>query len=136
MDINTTQILKDTGENFLQNGVYDILKFTILFILYKVFERLYLKSEWGDWEVRVYKNYSNDKEALVTRKLSIQSAKQLHQDEGEMSRYLKGLVSPFAMLTLDIVSEEAKEKGLYKVEDKKIIIDLSKNSPKKNVDIK
>ena len=116
-------------DSIIQNGLYDIVKFIIAFIIYQVlYEKVYLPRKWGGWVVKVIDNMESDV-PRTKRKLSIHSARRIINDEGELSVYLKGLVSPFAKLTIDIASEEAKEIKLLIIDkkEKTIHIDLSKN---------
>ena len=126
MDSNIIGIMIDS---IIQNGLYDIVKFIIAFIIYQVlYEKVYLPRIWGGWVVKVIDNMESDV-PRTKRKLSIHSARRIINDEGELSVYLKGLVSPFAKLTIDIASEDAKEIKLLIIdkEEKTIHIDLSKN---------
>ncbi len=52
-------------------------------------------------------------------------------DKGEFSIYVKGIISPYAWLNIDIASEEAEKIRLVKIDPSKkiIIVDLSKNPP-------
>jgi hypothetical protein len=126
--MNLTGIVTDVVNNVSENGLYDILKFVILYFIYKGYEKWYLANKWGDWKVKIFKTLE-DTHPETERKLSIPSAKRIIEDEGERSIYLKGLVSPHAKLTIDIVSQDAKDKGLVNIDivKKVIIVDLSKN---------
>ncbi len=128
-DNNTT---KNIVDNVYQNGMYDVLKFTILFIVYKIFDILYTKKKWGGWSVEVYDDLSAN--PLARRTLSTISAKRVLTDVGDLSTFLKGVVSPFEYLNIDIVSEESKKIKLLDIDEKnkKMIIDISKNPKPKD----
>ena len=125
-----SQFLSIVRDNIIGNLAYDVFKFTIALILVKIiYEKLYMQIRWGNWKVII----KNQNKKLVERKLSPHVAKNIFDDEGEFSIYIKGIVSPYGWLNIDIASQEAKDKGLLVIDDnnRTITIDLSKNPSKK-----
>ena len=138
MDLNATSMMtKGVQEGIIAGFIYDVISLTIAFILVKIFyEKLYMKWKWGGWEIKVYNNIEKDnEEPLTIRNLSTHSAKRIVNDEGELSVYVKGIISPYARLTIDIASRNAIDIGLIDIgvkSKKKILIDLSKNPSEKD----
>ena len=128
--ITQAQILSFMQNNILGNLVYDVFKFIIaLIIVNLIYEKLYIKYKWGKWKVII----KNGNKTLLERKLSPYVAKKIFDDEGDFSIYIKGIVSPYGWLSIDIASQEAKNIKLLNIDNdnRTITIDLSKNPPKK-----
>jgi len=129
---------KGVYEGLLASFIYNIISIIVAFILVKFFyDKLYMKSKWGNWKIRVLN--SNDSSFQGTERiLRPHKAKEILQDEGVFSVYVKGVVaSTNSWLNTDIASEKAKELKLVKIDNKKreIVIDLA-NNPKKEKQIK
>ena len=125
-----SQFLSIVRDNIIGNLAYDVFKFTIALILVKIiYEKLYMQIRWGNWKVII----KNQNKKLVERKLSPHVTKNIFDDEGEFSIYIKGIVSPYGWLNIDIASQEAKNIKLLNIDNdnRTITIDLSKNPPKK-----
>ena len=85
------------------------------------------RRTYGGWKVVV----KNGDTILCTRPVGGRKAKEVMDDISTLSVFLKGIVSPFGWVNLDLVSDEAKNLGLFK-EDKKArewVIDLAHNPP-------
>jgi len=143
MDFNITEIMsKGVTEGVVAGFIYDVISLAIAFILVKFFyEKLLMKLMWGHWYVLVFKPNKEGKKVLVAkRKVSLQTAKKIFEDEGEFSIYVKGVVSSTnTWLNEDVASENAKDIKLTRIfkNQRKIVIDLSKNpSKEKNIDKK
>jgi len=124
-----SQFLSIVRDNIIGNLAYDVFKFTIALILVKIiYEKLYMQIRWGNWKVII----KNQNKKLVERKLSPHVAKKIFDDEGDFSIYIKGIVSPYGWLSIDIASQEAKNIKLLNIDNdnRTITIDLSKNPPK------
>ncbi len=118
--------LSQISNDFLSNTVYDIIKFIIGYLIARwLVDGLYMKWRWGNWRVLIV---DGDKE-LASRKITPTKAKTILKDDNDLAVYLKGVVSPHAWLGIDILSNEAKNTGLFTKDEneKKIIIDISKN---------
>jgi hypothetical protein len=135
MDLNTTGVMtQGVKEGIVAGFIYDVASLAIAFILVKIiYEKLYMKWKWGGWRVKICENSTDGGDVLVDRKLSIQAAKRILEDRGEFSIYVKGIVSPYAYLNIDIASDEAEEIGLIQrdIAGQEIVVDLSKNPPPK-----
>ena len=106
---------------------YDLFKIILGFIFAKViYEKVIMKIRWGGREVIVKK----DQKVLAHRELSPEVAKRIETDATDFSTYIKGVISPFVWLNIDVSSLEAKERGLVCKQGKVVTIDISKN-PKK-----
>ncbi len=128
--MNST-LLEMVRDNLMVNFIYDVLKFIVAFIIIKFFyETIYMKKRWGGWKVIILDE--NEKEVLE-RELSAIVAKRILGDLGDFSIYLKGIVSPYGFLNIDISSQKAIDLGLINQDEseKKIVINLSKNPKKK-----
>jgi len=84
-------------------------------------------KEWrhGGWRVRVMRN---DEEMILERAISPAKAKEILQEPANLSVFLKGVVSPYAIIRCDLIGE-GRERGLL-VEDKQgklLIINLARN---------
>ena len=124
MDSTVLEMIRD---NLMVNFIYDVLKFIVAFIIIKFFyETIYMKKRWGGWRVIILDE--NEKEVLE-RELSAIVTKRILGDLGDFSIYLKGIVSPYGFLNIDISSQKAIDLGLIKQDklEKKIVINLSKN---------
>jgi len=126
-----------TMENPIVQGVvsgfiYDIGSLLGAFLLYKViYEWFYIDWKWGYWNVHIV---DESGEEVVNRPISTQAAKRIFDDQGDFATYIKGIISPYAQINIDIVSQKAKDIGLIEVDTlrKDINIDLSKNPPRKS----
>ena len=93
-----------------------------------VVERL-KERRFGGWMVIV----RHGADELCRRPVGTKKAEEVLDDESSLSVFLKGVASPFGWLTIDLVSPEAAERGLLKVDhtQRRWVIDLAKNPPKK-----
>jgi len=116
------EILDNLGINLL----YDIFKMTLSFIFARYLYETYIMTWlWGGWRVIV----KNNQQIITERLISPATLKRINSDETDFSTYIKGLISPFEWLKIDILSMHAKTSGFIKQDKVKkvIIIDLSKN---------
>jgi hypothetical protein len=118
-------ISTDTILDVLKSAGGTILGIVVSFLFWKY-------QEWrryGGWKVVV----KNDQATLCVRPVGSRKVKEVMDDLSTLSVFLKGVVSPFGWLSLDLVSEEAKDRGLFyiSVKGRAWVIDLSKNPPKK-----
>ena len=81
------------------------------------------KHRFGGWRVTVIKP---DGDIGTVRPIGEQKTEEILDDITTMSVYLKGLVSPYGWLTIDLVTE-GQELGALKIDkaSKKITVDLS-----------
>lgn len=90
-----------------------------------------VRSRWdehlyGRWHVII----KNKKEIKVNRAISVRKAKEILDDPADLSVFLKGIVSPYALLNCDII-EEGDCRGLL-IRDsvnRQFIVDLDNNPP-------
>ncbi len=83
---------------------------------------------FGGWKVNVID--ANGRTHIIP--IGVKKSEEIQDDESTLRVFLKGLASPFGWINLDLLSQEAKEIGLF-VQDSKArayIIDLRKNPPK------
>lgn len=110
--------------NIVYDLVYDITKIIIGYIFAKIiYDKVIMKLKWGGREVIV----KNDQKVLVNRTLSPEVARRIETDATDFSVYIKGVVSPFAWLTVDVSSDKAESLGLVCRDGKRVTIDISKN---------
>ncbi len=131
MDINSTVIItKGVSEGILSGFLYDLLKMSLAFLIVKVvYDQWFMKWKWGGWKVLVYE----ENICMHEEEIASQSANRILNDRREFSVYIKGIVSPYAWLNLDVGSKDAEEKGLTERDskNKQIIINIDKNPRKK-----
>ena len=131
MDYNTIK------ESFFLSTGYDIAKFFVGYILSRViYEKYLLAWRWGGWELIVKRGDKTE----TTRKLSPEFAKRIRTDENEFSVFVKGVVSPYERLKIDICLPESRKIGLIHIPplnrfdrprtNRKIFVDISKNMTK------
>jgi putative protein kinase ArgK-like GTPase of G3E family len=78
------------------------------------------RRDYDGWRVKVIRTERNDKTGVdevvtkVDRPISIPKAKDIRTEPADLSVFLKGVVSPYAILTCDLI-DERKEKPEEKV---------------------
>jgi len=135
MDLNITGfITKGVSEGILAGFIYDIVSLSLAFILIKLFyEQIYMRLKWGNWKIKVFSSDESSDFEGTERILLPKKAKEIINDMGEFSIYVKGVVaSTNTWLNVDISSDKAKEIGLTKLDKTKreICIDVHKNPQK------
>jgi hypothetical protein len=103
-------------------------------------------KRYGGYSVRVLRTEwdqdkgSSEQRVKVDRPISVAKAKAILAESADLSVFLKGVVSPYAILFCDLIAElENKEKPeakkVLRLEGKTYIIDLDKNQqPSQNSD--
>lgn len=84
------------------------------------------EHRYGRWHVIIKKK----DEIKVNRAISVRKAKEILDEPADLSVFLKGVVSPYALLNCDIIGD-GKRLGLL-IQDsinRQFIIDLDKNPP-------
>lgn len=84
------------------------------------------ERRYGRWHVIIKKNG----EIKVNRAISVRKAKEILDEPADLSVFLKGVVSPYALLNCDIIGD-GERLGLL-IQDsihRQFIIDLDKNPP-------
>jgi hypothetical protein len=84
--------------------------------------------QYGRWHVIIKEN----EVIKVNRAISVRKAKEILDEPADLSVFLKGIVSPYALLNCDII-EEGECLGLL-IKDgvnRQFIVDLDKNPPRK-----
>jgi hypothetical protein len=116
--------LKDMLE-FILNSLLQELVVTIAGVLFALLiRRAYFNWRYGRWQVILRKG----DEIILTRLVSAEKARECLSDASDKAVFLKGIVSPYAHLTIDIVERGPKIDLL--LEDKRSrrwVIDLDKN---------
>jgi len=135
MDLNITGVIpKAVADSILAGFIYDIISLSAAFILIKLFyEKIFMKLRWGKWKIKVFSSDENSYFEGTERILLPKKAKEIINDMGEFSVYVKGVVaSTNTWLNVDIASDKAKEIGLTKLDKTKreICIDVHKNPQK------
>ena len=122
-------IWNQISSNLALNTLYDIIKFCVSFLLVRsLYDSWFKRWRWGDWQTVVMRG----NQELARRKISPARAKTIHEDDTELSVYIKGVVSFHDWLNLDVCSHEAKSTGLLTINKNKreIMVDLAKNPSK------
>ena len=124
--------LQSNGDGFFLNTLYDIFKFIIGYLVAQwLYEGVYKKRKYGGWHLELLETEEGG-EILATRKITPIWAEKIFKDDYDFSVYVKGFISPFFFLNIDVSSEEAQRIGLIKIDNdtQKIIITQSKNPSK------
>lgn len=123
-----THFWREVGIGLIPNGIAALAGFLLA---YFVRDRLFNPYRFGGWRVRVLRG---DKE-LTARDIGWRKAQAIADDVSELSVFLKGVVSPYAWVTCDIVAEgqavgllriDPKPKGLF-FKTRTYTIDVAKN---------
>jgi len=85
------------------------------------------EHRYGRWYVII----KNKEEIKVNRAISVRKAKEILDEPADLSVFLKGVVSPYALLNCDIIGK-GERLGLLIRDDinRQFIIDLDKNPPR------
>ncbi|SET68910.1 hypothetical protein SAMN05216326_1653 [Nitrosomonas marina] len=124
------------NEQLLISLAYDFIKFLVAYFCSRLlYEGVYKRLRYGNWDLIVRRG----DEELARRKMGHNLAEKV-RDKNELSVYVKGVVSPFATLNVDIASERAEEIGLININDdlREIVVDIAKNPqlpPKKTFNL-
>lgn len=108
-------------------AIDEVLGLAIGFLIVKLIERLYKERKFGGWILRVI---GPDGEVVTERKIGMRKAEDVLDDDSSLSVYAKGVVSPHATLTVDLVTR-GREIGLLEIDKKHklILVDLRRNPP-------
>ncbi|WP_420209076.1 hypothetical protein [Candidatus Electronema sp. JC] len=128
--------LNDVMDNIIVSTSYDVAKFFVSYILAKIVWGKWLDWRWGGWKLIVKRG----EHGLAEREMSSECGKRTQNDKNEFSVYVKGVVSPYEFINIDICSDKAEEIGLVHRpslgrldlprNQRVITIDLSKNPAK------
>jgi hypothetical protein len=125
MDVITTELialLTSLIAAIKQGLIYDLFKIIVGFIFARfIYERFIMQFLWGGWSVKVIKNNIS----VVSRDISPSSCKRILSDETELSVYLKGIISPYEWLKIDIVSPVVIKAGVLITNKKQKIITVN-----------
>lgn len=101
-----------------------VVVFGVLFAL--TIQRGIEKVRYGNWQVQIWRKKAH----VLHKNISSGKAKAILEIPEDMNVFLKGLISPFATLTCDLV-DQGPALGLLKLDRKarRIVIDLDKNLP-------
>ena len=117
--------LQANGDSFFLNMLYDIFKFSIGFLVAQWLERVYKKNKYGGWTIELVKG----EESILKRDMTPMWVERIFKDDYDLSVYIKGFISPYFFLNIDITCDKAKEIGLIKIDADKqtIVINQLKN---------
>lgn len=111
--------------NFIINSLFQELVVTIAGVLFAfLIRRAYINWRYGRWQVILRKGG----EIVLTRPVSAEKARVCLSDMSDKAVFLKGIVSPYSRLTVDIV-EKGPELGILSDDknSRQWVIDLDKN---------
>lgn len=95
----------------------------------------FLRSRWEEWRYGGWRVQVREGETThVNRAISARKAKEILEEPADLAVFLKGIASPYAFLTCDLV-EDGRELGLLVVDrdQRHFLIDLEKNPAKKPI---
>ncbi len=92
-------------------------------------KRQYDRWRYGRWRVRILQ----EGEEKINRAISPRKAEEILDEPADMSVFLKGVISPYAWIKCDIITE-GKKIGLLKIdkEQRQLVVDLDKNPSEEN----
>jgi hypothetical protein len=111
----------------LQNLIASFLAVVFGIAFTQLVRRHWDEHLYGRWHVIIKKK----EEIKVNRAISVRKAKEILDEPADLSVFLKGIVSPYALLNCDII-EEGECIGLL-IKDsvnRQFIVDLDKNPPR------
>ena len=89
--------------------LYDFFKFSFSYLVVRlIYDEWWKKIRWGHWKLII----KEGGEIKTERELSHLFGERIRTDENEFSVYVKGVVSPYARLNVDVCSERAEKSGL------------------------
>ena len=115
-------MLYDIFFNLLSGFLGSTLSFSFCWLIFLVSKR-----KFKGWGLEIW---DGDK-CLCSRPVGQKKAESVLDDQAELSVFLKGVCSPYGWLNLDPISDEAFKIGLVARQEKKWVVDLSKNPPKR-----
>ncbi len=122
-------------DNLIGSSIIAILQNLIASFLAVVFGIAFTQFVRSRWDEHLYGGWHviiKEKEKIkVNRAISVRKAKEILDDPADLSVFLKGIVSPYALLNCDII-EEGECRGLL-INDsvnRQFIVDLDKNPPR------
>ncbi len=88
--------------------------------------RGYVAWRYGRWRVLV----KQGEQTLVQRAISARKAKEIQEEPADLAVFLKGVTSPYAWITCDLI-EEGEKLGLLAIDRQQrcYIVDIAKNPP-------
>ena len=108
----------------LQNLIASFLAVVFGIAFTQFIRRRWDKRRYGGWYVIVKKK----EEIKVNRAISVRKAQEILDEPADLSVFLKGVVSPYALLNCDIIEEGACRGLLIKDSVKRqFTVDLDKN---------
>lgn len=110
---------------FLEQALSSFLGCIVGMIFSYLFFLFYTKQKFSGWKVVV----KEGERECVKRNVGPKKAEQILDDQSDLSVFLKGIVSPYCNLKEDLMSEKARNTGLFqqRIQDKTWVIDISKN---------
>jgi hypothetical protein len=111
----------------LQNLIASFLAVVFGIAFTQFVRRRWDERQYGRWHVILKKKG----EVKINRAISVRKAKEILDEPADLSVFLKGVVSPYALLNCDII-EEGECLGLLVKDDvnRQFIVDLDKNPPR------
>ncbi len=96
----------------------------VLFV--QIIQRLWDFLRFGNWRVVLMK----EGKEILDREISTGKAKEILDEDAELAVFLKGVISPYAWVTCDLL-KKGREIGLLNEDNKSRIfmVDLDKNQP-------
>ena len=111
----------------VQNLIASFLAVVFGIAFTQFIRRRWDERQYGGWYVIVKKK----EEIKVNRAISVRKAQEILNETADLSVFLKGVVSPYALLNCDIIEEGACRGLLVKDSVKRqFIVDLDKNPPR------
>jgi len=113
-------------------AVFQNLIANILVVVFGIAFAQFGRDRWdehryGSWHVII----KNKEEIKLNRAISVRKAKEILDEPADLSVFLKGVVSPYALLNCDIIGEGERLGLLIRDNiNRKFIIDLDKNPPR------
>lgn len=118
--------LQDFVNSTALSMIGDLIKFVVAYGISRlIYEGIFKHLRYGRWMLSV----KRDGEELTHRRLTKERAETITNNPDDLSIYVKGVVSFYADLNMDICSTQAAEKGLLVIDRKarRIVVNLDHN---------
>lgn len=106
--------------NLVSSAVFVLIGATASYVLWRTIRQ----RRYGNWRVVVRRSH----EVIIERKVSLRKVKEVLEEPADLSVFLKGIVSPYAWISCDLI-EEGEKLGLLLVDhsNRQFVIDLDQN---------
>lgn len=114
------EVIRFIGETLLGELVIIIVGVLFANFIWRAIERL----RYGNWQVVI----TRAGQQIVAREVSPRKVREILEEPADLVTFLKGVVSPYAWITCDLITEGQQRKLLVvDHSERRFLIDLDKN---------